>query len=1177
VRALFVGPRYTLADVTEVAQSLDLDATSIGVWDATHLGYDPAIQANRIDGATAEEVLDRITRALDKHPEAIILGNFDISILPENVLSAITDAVRGGAGLVLAHPGAGCVPEALRELIEGGVDDGASAEVTRGIGAALTAEWTDGLSFVRAGRYEAGRLVVLDYPGGAPLTHFLLPALARPLQARPEYQDTYVSLVARAVRWAAGRDLDVKVVAVQYAAPATPTEEEIPPDLPEQYVQTMRDGAAAQVFRPFNVQLSTPWKRDLEVEVHVREPERRMHVDYARETIIKAGETKGLVQLAMGPGRYFVDVILRDGKGVVDWYTEVTDIEGWPDFSNLEFSKDALLPNDALDISFGVRPLFHVTRQCVAYARAVDPLDRIVSEAYVTAPTHGGQVGLRLTFADLIADIVTVDVFLGAGAGIPFTAWDEQRAAHESRKFYVRQNLVRDRFHVIADGCPAAEYNGRNALRVLRDLGVDVVHAPATTAARCFLAETGLAPLPELTRWTCPAAQDGVIRRPCLSDPSWMNAQRQQIRDGVVLFETGGSGCYSLGSGNALVSSEESVCQSETCLTRFREILEHRYGDLPSLNAAWQTDFHEWAQVHPTTLAEAAGSGRPAPWVSFRDAMDGVFADAHRQGREAVRDVDPHGRVGFCTEDNPRCYQGYSWWRLTSACDILGVPPDELVMEKVRSYCRPDACFGVRVYAQNGLEEWSPWRLALHQLPLLWLREPVGNAVTGTARAGLLPDDRPSPGLEALLREVRELRESGLDALLLKAKRALPKVAVLDSRVSRLLDLVEPVQPVEEPDTCSEQAFTRILRDLGYGFDFVSPEQVASGVLKDYRVLVLPTVRAMRDDEIEGVRAFYRAGNCLVADLLPATHDASGAARPWSPLAEVFGVRHVGAPATMPRANANVSDDWMDKPRTSASDFTAVAVDPSVSSGEAESHGAAGDVAVWLVGTRGPGLTVLANHSIPPYRKRGTGEEETRLRVLLATLLRQAGVEPDFALADPHDAPVCAEGFRFTFGDAAIIALLADADGGKVKTALRLNGNAFVYNMLTGMPVARPERTRAILEPGRPALFSELPYELSGFALEAPDRVQAGRRLRMYVSQKTKEGLAGNHLVRIGLVRLDGRELPHYAQVILCKGGFGEGFFPLAANEFPEDYRITARDLLTGRQSEVTVRVVSNL
>ena len=1195
IRALFIAPRFTLRDVVELAQRLELEFDTVPLWDAHHLGCDPAIPEQHVPGASPEETAGRLRDALKKERDLIVLGNFEIAILADDVLSAVVDHVESGGGLLLAQT---CdeVPPVFGAFL-GGIEDvpeagaihasDSSRYLTEGIAEPMTPEWGDGLDFVHAGTFGAGRVVRLDYPGPRPRLHFLLPALTQPFYARQGYLDTYFSLVAKAARWAAGREPEVWVQRIELAEPTGPEDEQIPPDLPEAYVQAMRDAVVRQPYRPFVVHLNAPADRDLRVQAQVREPERGLRMLYPYETVLPAGQTSYSMRLAMGTGRYTVDVWLLDRNKVVDWYSQVIDAQGWPEFSGLRFDKSSLLANDALDVSLTVRPLLLHARACMVYARAIDTLGRVVSEAYEMVPPEAGPVGFTLGFADLIAPMVKVEVFVVDRTRLPFTHWDVQYAAYGAAWFPVRTRAGNESFRFIVNDLPGTEYNTRAALKLLARHGVDTVHGPATAAARFLIGEAGLQPIPELTRYDCERAVDGVIRAPCLTDPAFLAEETAKVQAGAALFSAGGSGIYSLGDGNCLISSDENVCQAPSSLEGFREALEDDYGTIEALNAAWGSDFRDWAQVRPFSQEQAAVSGHFAGWIDFRHYMDRVFAGIHLHGRSIVRAVDRRARVGFRARDGSGPYLGYDWSQLASQLEFLVLPNDQLTIEKARSFRRPTGCIGVTVSElirdDPTLVRWLPWHLVFHQMSAAWWDVPVGDALRPAPHGALLPDGRSTPTFEQFAEAIAEVRASGLDALLLEAEREHAGIAIYASRASYYVNLLEPSFGCDS--LAAETGFSRLLEDLGYQYDFVSLEQVKRGGLKRYRLLIMPMARALSDEEVDAVRRFHADGGHLLADVAPGQYDDHGVARSRPPLDELFGVRHTGPVQAGPVCRARVEPAFSGEDVTVQSALEGVVADCAVRAAGAKAVGWAEDVPVWLVqATRryprrlpkpNPGMAVLVNHALPSYPGHAPAPNDKILKALIGGLLKQVGLEPIVPSPFVQDRPFRTECFAFRYGKGRILALLCapGKDRGRRKTSLRLGAGGHVYDMRRGEAVRRPNKVRVRLAPGEPCLFADLPYEVTEVRLVAPETVAAGRRLPFRVSVKTKEELPGKHLVHVEFAREGEARLPYYARNVPCPNGEGEAFLPLALNEAPGAYTLEVRDVLTGLLASTIIEI----
>ncbi|HEO70225.1 MAG TPA: hypothetical protein ENN80_03115, partial [Candidatus Hydrogenedentes bacterium] len=904
IRALFVAPRFTVRDVGELALRLDVDADVVPMWDAHHVGCDPDAPSQHIPGASASETLDQLERAIERKHDLVVAANIDADVLPARFWALVREHVAGGAGLLLANMDVESLSFARNfEPVDAG------RGVVSGIGEAMTPEWYDGLDFVQTSTLGNGRVVVLNYAGKRPMTQCLLPSLSDPVSARPEHMDVYYSLVARAARWAAGRDAAVRIEAIEFEGIVGPSEEAIPPHVSDEAIQAMQDSIEDQPYRPYRVRLDRPAPRDVQVKIQIRDPHRALQVVYPPGEVLRAGQRFYPFRATVGPGRYFFDAWLLSKNRVIDWYTEVVAIPGWPEFARVDFSKTELLANDALDITATVRSVMHKQAECMIYAQAVDTLGRTVAETYATLP-GGGTAALTLALADLIAPMVKVNVFAIEGPRRRFTPWDVHFAAHASLYLPVRRVAPVYRLSLLGNGLPAVECNTHAFLAQLAATGLDTVHAAPTQANRFALAQANLYPLPKVTQYVCPHAVEGVIRLPCLTDPAYHSTEESRIVDAVSLFETGGSGMYSLGDGNCLIESEENVCQSETCLEGFRKKLKERYATLDALNDAWGTRYPTWGEVAPCGQYEAMRTGLFAPWVAFRRHMDGVFAEAHRRGREIARQVDRRARVGFRAAEDTGPYRGYDWWKLASQLDVLGVPDDAVIAEQVRSVRAPDAYTGVCIGGRSpprevGAAAWRVWHALFQRMPVLWIEAPFGTADLGSPHTALSPDGRPSPFFAALCDAVGHVQDLGLDALLLQAAWRRPALAVYASRASALVNHIEPSFGATSHET--EAALLRVLGELGYPYDFVSPEQAMAGRLDDYLMLFLPMTRALSDPEVAAITRFHEQGGHLVADIAPGQFDDHGVMRDAPALDCVFDVQRDGAPRAILTTHARVT------------------------------------------------------------------------------------------------------------------------------------------------------------------------------------------------------------------------------------------------------------------------------
>ena len=83
----------------------------------------------------------------------------------------------------------------------------------------------------------------------------------------------------------------------------------------------------------------------------------------------------------------------------------------------------------------------------------------------------------------------------------------------------------------------------------------------------------------------------------------------------------------------------------------------------------------------------------------------------------------------------------------------------------------------------------------------------------------------------------------------------------------------------------SRQGLQYTIEDLLYQYDYVAPEQILSGKLKNYKVLFMPRILSLSDSEVKCLKNFLSSGGKIVADQLPGDYDELGVKRQVNPFA----------------------------------------------------------------------------------------------------------------------------------------------------------------------------------------------------------------------------------------------------------------------------------------------------
>lgn len=1112
IRALMLAPRDAARDVAELALRIELEPRTV-------------LLPPRGD----QDLRSELDQALTKRTEVIVTSDAALASLPPAFQERVFEAVRGGVGLVFTaydEP----LPESVLKFIAETTPIEDNAPVVHGAGGGLTPEWADNMAFVRLGQIGEGRLVELDLGGPPPRSSFLSPPLANRMLAEEVHHDTYLSLAARAVRWAAGHDPAVRIAAVVHDQPPMPDESQIPPDLPERFVENVRETAAETRYRSFTIRLAEPAPEPLHVRSQVRQPGRRW-IDEHPNRLPKGAESYPIM-FAAGPGQYSLDIWLTDGKDrVVEWHTEDIELDGWPRLADVRFAKGSLYPNDALDITAVVEMPLRGGAPALLYARASDPLGRSVAEAWTRAAEGGGSTMLRLGFSDLISQSVVVEVYALSDQGRPPSEWDLHHGDYRFQHFPVHLGGVSDRFRTVVRAGGSAEYNARLALRDLARRGVDMAYTVANEESGFYLTRAGIRPVYEIARWTPDVILNDVVRTPSFSDAAWRRAEFSRIQETVAGIWATESALFSLGDGACVAAEPKNACQGNDTLEAFREMLALRYGDVDALNAVWNTQFTAWEDVIPAPEEAAAALDAMPAWLAFRRFMDGQFTAMQATGSEVIRNVRPQAQVGFAALPGEHPYLGYDWEQLTQATSALAVPPEPYTIELVRA-ALPDATFAglctwrdPNANATPDRQRWYPWYAALHGLDSVWMD--IDPPATPDADADA------HPTLEA----VRALND-GPAALLQRAARVNGGIAIYDNQASRYASYALRRRDPSRPD--ARAIITDLLEGAGHAYDIVGPEQARKGDLKAYRLVILADAVALDDDEADAIRALHAAGGHVLSLLEPGLYTADG----------------------LPRTQPALRDLLPDA-------ASAPAAGPA---GEAETDGTP-----WRVRTQADAKAIAPN---PAWLAEAQSAPDAAVDAL-AELLAGLGLRPTATVAMRGGDPFPGECIAFRYGKATLYALLRDprASGDESKPDVRIaawfDGADRLFDVRAGVPVRRPSRVRMDLPPGDAALFASLPYTVTTIDLAAPAQVHGGERLTFEARIKTEPELPGDHVLLVDLAPGVQDPLPHYTRTVVAREGRASDYIPLARNERLGAYRLRVRDVLTGTTVEQSVEIAA--
>lgn len=185
--------------------------------------------------------------------------------------------------------------------------------------------------------------------------------------------------------------------------------------------------------------------------------------------------------------------------------------------------------------------------------------------------------------------------------------------------------------------------------------------------------------------------------------------------------------------------------------------------------------------------------------------------------------------------------------------------------------------------------------------------------------------------------------------------------------------------------------------------------------------------------------------------------------------------------------------------------------------------------------------------------------------------LGQAGIPTNEGLRIPSDFRGHIRDLRL--GSARLIAMVSAPDATSTASVrMEVAKDEYLYAPFGDVP-GPLRRASAHLAPGEAALFAVSPYEVTRIVVDAPEAADAGTRLEVFATVKTRGALPGTHVLHVRLLDPAGSPLRLYDRTIVAHDGHGVARIPLAYNEVPGRYRVVVRDVMTGVEAIAEIKV----
>ncbi|HJY30646.1 MAG TPA: alpha-amylase family protein [Pyrinomonadaceae bacterium] len=691
-------------------------------------------------------------------------------------------------------------------------------------------------------------------------------------------------------------------------------------------------------------------------------------------------------------------------------------------------------------------------------------------------------------------------------------------------------------------------------------------------------------------------------RTPSFNDPAVLKSLADIVRASARNKSRYNMDYYFVGDEGSLTSYGDAVDfdWNPHTLDEFRVWLKQQYGTLSALNHEWRTSFTDWNSVVPLTTEEARKSRNFAPWADHRTFMEITFARAYQTARDAAIEGDRDAHIAVSGTQATNAYNGADWSRLDRVIDDFLSYDGGNQWDMHRSFAKPNAMIGFWTgYGSHGLAVQNAiWTAAIHNVlhpNIFWMY------------SFLNPDLTHSASARDMGKAFSSLRSEGVGKLLMEATRQQDGIALYYSMPSiHAASILGYHQRSSDDDdevadrarmsfAANRDGWVKTIKDLGLQFDFVSSEDVATnGIANDkYKVVILPLAFALSNEEVQRLQEFVARGGVVIADAAPGWFDQHCAWQTNDKLNRLFGITTAASDKrelklTEGQISLSSQAGAWNLPQTLAG-IRIAEPDIRVSGGTALFKIADSDAAI--VNHTGTGWTIYLNTVWDQYPKQRVAKfGGAAYRELAHAIFNKAGIRRAVEVTSPDGQPISqAQIARYKFGNAEIVAIVKenvavagvvgqdgvttynDANLGQVakqELTIKLPRKSYVSDVRTGKQLGFTNVVHSSILIGD-ALVLALSPESNELKMDGAVTARRGD----HVSFSLISTAPNTTLVRCHVYAPDGVRLPIYSNNVLIEQGRGSFTLPFALNDAPGEYVIRVTDVVTGAMVQKSIEL----
>ncbi|MAE64732.1 MAG: hypothetical protein CMJ18_10740 [Phycisphaeraceae bacterium] len=1170
VRVLFITQIGTninalpLRRPVEIIQRFDVEAEAV---------------LTTLDGVHGGEAgAERLVRLLRARPDCFVLQSSSLEQLDEEARYVLIEQVRTGAGLLIVNKPESGLPEGMKAL-----------DTPPAFLADITAETY---------MLGEGRVLVFTHQAGFNLYRVTSEQKILGIEL---LRDEHFERLGRAMLWTARRE-PKSTLAISMSADRF---EHVDTGEPTSHVRVTHVAAA-----PID---------GITLETRIRNLGNASQSFSDAVRVEPNGNRFAIPKLPSGAYRF--DVIARSRRGIEAWATQPFSVTAPQQVTSIKLDREWGTPGTPIEGTVTIRGsdphMIELRVQAVdAHSRVVAQQHRALSgtEMRFSLPTSEDTPGYVAVKASLWMRDREVSAGYTEPYTIPRSRLDQWNYILWGR-LYAHQHLDLAEYIVVDSGVTSRMETTYVAWWYMSRLGLN--YSPMVPSGTYRPPDTG----PQVPQCN----PDGTLKADgCWNDEPAVSKRLEDYVRQQQGFRAHGVLIYDMGDEQATRGS----CLHPTCWKVYLDWLRGQYhGDIAALNASWGTAFAGFEEIQPVidetavswvrepqraaqrkTIANNEGASVEAPkgsttwteaqisyprWFDRRAFQFQNFANYVGRYTEATRRADPEAVCGVegtfedLDQDIDAIVEQMGYW-MPYAWREGGWPNEVIRCITPRSYRHGNFIGMVNFWPtfMRGANTVGKWRIDNLLNQQMGLTDSY-RRMTESARIVF-------DGLGTLLNVHEDTRMLHDGVLMLHSFTSFQAIKLQAGPSYGLAKARDEDGGWNPPGAIahrrSHKIWHRTIRSCGLQFDYVTDRQIERGQFdpSPYRVLILSQCEAIGPEQERFIRAFVAAGGTVIADVRPGLYGARCKPRQDGVLDDLFGVRHTGNVESLVapgRIAATIG----------ARDFAIEALDmrvnPAVQTAGGRALGRAGEHPICIVNDVGSGRAILLNFPIWSYPNTALHDESHEAADFISALFEAAGVARPLDVVDSSGRRHRnIEAMRWRTGDGLQVVALHGPDrdtwpdvyppvaplpfdglDDPVEVTVNLPRAMHVTEMRTGTNLGRTRRFTTGVRPWWATLLV-----LSEKKIESPEL----RATAESVSQRDAIDIdlripdaQGTHAIKVRVTAPNGDAARWFDRSVIVEDGAARFRLPIAHNEQPGTWTVTAKDLYTEQTARSAFRV----